>query len=210
MPRLTKRIRSLAENCLVYGLPTAARTAETTAIGPKLFLMRRCRRCASPGNSDMTPLTMSVLTPRAASLSATATPSPSGSSQSATTSSYSSEPRQTFAALTPATVSTVYPSPRNTSARISRVVGSSSTSRMRFIAAIRLSWAGLIRPADPTFRVHRRLDAVQPQMANKVRVNSRHDAVVVRSAASIAHHHLPSSNPDTLVDVRAVLKLPLA
>ena len=116
----------------VYGVPIAARTAERTAIGPRLLKIRRCRRCASPGNSDMTPLTISVLTPKAAAVSATATPSPSGSSQSATINSYSSEPRQRLAALTLATVSTVYPSPRNTSARISRAVGSSSTSRMRF------------------------------------------------------------------------------
>src|SRR5215831_15843563 len=82
----------------------------------------------------MTPLTTSVLKPKAAAVSATATPSPSGSSQSETTSSYASDLRQTLAALTPATVSTVYPSPRNTSARISRVVGSSSTTRMRVTA----------------------------------------------------------------------------
>src|SRR5262249_15083643 len=49
---------------------------------------------------------------------------------------YASDLRQTLAALTAATVSTVYPSPRSTSARISRVVGSSSTSRMRFKATL--------------------------------------------------------------------------
>jgi hypothetical protein len=47
-------------------------------------------------------------------------------------------------------------------------------------------------------------------MPNKVREKSRHDPVVVRSAALIAHHDVPGANPDTLIDVRAVLKLPLA
>src|SRR5262249_51154552 len=49
---------------------------------------------------------------------------------------YASDLRQTLAALTAATVSTVYPSPRSTSARISRIVGSPSTSRMRFKATL--------------------------------------------------------------------------
>jgi len=75
---------------------------------------------------------------------------------------------------------------------------------------IGLSWAWLIRPAHPAFRVHRRLDTAQPQMANKIRVNRLHDPVVVRSAASVAHHDVPSVNPDTLINVRAILKPALA
>jgi len=47
-------------------------------------------------------------------------------------------------------------------------------------------------------------------MANKIRVNRRHDPVVVRSAASVAHHDVPSVNPDTLINVRAILKPALA
>jgi len=54
------------------------------------------------------------------------------------------------------------------------------------------------------------LDTAQPQMANKIRVNRRHDPVVVRSAASVAHHDVPSVNPDSLTNIRAVLKLALA
>jgi hypothetical protein len=47
-------------------------------------------------------------------------------------------------------------------------------------------------------------------MANKIRVNRRHDPVVVRSAASVAHHDVPSVNPDTLINIRVILKLALA
>ena len=47
-------------------------------------------------------------------------------------------------------------------------------------------------------------------MPNKVREKSRHDPVVVRSAASVAHHDVPSVNPDTLINIRVILKLALA
>ena len=75
---------------------------------------------------------------------------------------------------------------------------------------IGLPWAWLIRPGDLTLRVSGRLNTEQPQMANKIRVNRRHDPVVVRSAASVAHHDVPSVNPDTLINIRVILKLALA